>query len=248
MGYASQVGRARVSSKNPQALAVCDRCGMWYNHINLSWQFDWAGASLINKRILVCNPCNDIPQNQLRAIVLPADPMPIINPRVEPYATDQTDYTVTSLNATTNATTGLPVYDPTFLVDENGNNVTTQPIGPPVGLTQAAIMPLQNTVTYGVTLPIVSMTADGTTIITVTCSASTGLSTNDQISVQGTTLGAATDGFYSVTVGVSQTQFTYTVAQNVASGSILGSTTLVKTAIVGVPYNYPQIPQTGPLA
>jgi len=28
----------------------------------------------------------------------------------------------------------------------------------------------------------------------------------------------------------------------------LGSTTLVKTAIVGVPYNYSQIPQTGPLA
>lgn len=247
MGYASQVGRARVSSKNPQALAVCDRCGMWYNHVDLAWQFDWGGASLINKRILVCRPCNDVPQNQLRAIVLPADPVPVMNPRTEPYASDETDYVVTSLNAVTNATTGLPVYNPTYLVDENGNNVTTQPLGPPTGLDQAAIMPLQNGITYAVTLPVVSMIADGSSIITVTCSAATGLSTNSQISVQGTTLGSATDGFYSVTVGVSQTQFTYTVAQNVASGSILGSTTLVKTAIVGVPYNYSQIPQTGPL-
>jgi hypothetical protein len=220
---------------------------MWYNHVDLAWQFDWGGASLINKRILVCRSCNDVPQNQLRAIVLPADPVPIMNPRTEPYASDETDYTVTSLNATTNAATGLPVYNPTYLVDENGNNVTTQPIGPPNGLTQAAIMPVQNGITYGATLPVVSMTANGTTVITVTCSAATGLTTDSQISVQGTTLGAATDGFYSVTVGQSQTQFTYTVAQNVASGSILGSTTLVKTAIVGVPYNYSQIPQTGPL-
>jgi len=247
MGYASQSGRARTSSKNPQAFGVCDRCGMWYNHVDLAWQFDWGGASLINKRILVCRPCTDIPQNQLRAIVLPADPVPVMNPRTEPYAADETGYTVTSLNATTDPTTGLQVTNPTFLVDENGNNVTSQPIGPPVGLTQAAIMPLQNTVTYGVTLPVVSMTANGGTIITVTCSASTGLNTNDQISIQGTTKGAATDGFYSVTVNTA-TQFTYTVAQNVASGSILGSTTLVKTAIVGVPYNYSQIPQTGPLA
>jgi hypothetical protein len=247
MGYASQSGRARTSSKNPQAFGVCDRCGFWYNHVDLAWQFDWGGASLINKRILVCQPCNDIPQNQLRAIVLPADPVPVMNPRTEPYASDETDYTVTSLNATTDQTTGLQVTNPTYLVDENGNNVTTQPIGAPVGLTQAAIMPVQNTITYGITLPVVSMTANGGTIITVTCSASTGLNTNDQISVQGTLNGAATDGFYSVTVNTA-TQFTYTVAQNVASGSILGSTTLVKTAIVGVPYNYSQIPQTGPLA
>jgi hypothetical protein len=219
---------------------------MWYNHVDLAWQFDWGGASLINKRILVCRSCNDVPQNQLRAIVLPADPVPIMNPRTEPYASDETDYTVTSLNATTNAATGLPVYNPTYLVDENGNNVTTQPIGPPNGLTQAAIMPVQNGITYGVTLPVVSMTANGTTVITVTCSAATGLTTDSQISVQGTILGKATDGFYSVTVNTA-TQFTYTVAQNVASGSILGSTTLVKTAIVGVPYNYSQIPQTGPL-
>jgi hypothetical protein len=248
MGYASLSGRARTSTRNPRAFAVCDRCGIWYNHVNLKWQFDWAGASLINKRILVCDPCYDTPQNQLRAIILPADPTPVINPRIELYAVDETDSVTTALNPTTNQSSGLPVYNPTYLVDENNEQVTTQPIGQPVGLTQGAIMPVQNTLKYAVTLPVISMNANGTTVITVTCSSPTGLTTNSQISVQGTTKGAATDGFYSVTVGQSQTQFTYTVAQNVASGSILGSTTLVKTAIVGVPLDYTQIPQTGPVS
>ena len=70
MAYASQSGRARTSASNPQAFAVCDRCGIWYNHVDLQWQYDWAGSSLINKRLLVCGRCLDVPQQQLRAIVV----------------------------------------------------------------------------------------------------------------------------------------------------------------------------------
>jgi hypothetical protein len=88
---------------------VCDRCALWYNHQNLKWQYDWAGASLINKRILVCDTCYDTPQNQLRAIVLPADPVPIINPRTEPYLWDSTDYRQVSGYNTVDPETGLPV-------------------------------------------------------------------------------------------------------------------------------------------
>lgn len=84
MAYASQAGRARASMRNPRAFAVCDRCGIWYNHYRLTWQFDWAGQALVNKRILVCPTCLDKPQEQLRAIVLPADPVPIVQPRPEP--------------------------------------------------------------------------------------------------------------------------------------------------------------------
>ena len=111
MAYASQAGRARTSPSNPQAHAICDRCGFRYNHVNLSWQFDWAGASLINKRILVCSPCNDMPQQQLRAIVLPADPVPILNPRIQDFVTAETNnrYTssqvLTPLSASGNGTT-----------------------------------------------------------------------------------------------------------------------------------------------
>jgi hypothetical protein len=108
MSYASKLGRARISAKNPQAAAVCDRCGGVVNHVALSWQFDWAGSSLINKRILVCDHCMDTPQQQLRTIVLPADPPVIMNARPEYYVQASTDYRTTQGN-TVNAKTGIPV-------------------------------------------------------------------------------------------------------------------------------------------
>jgi hypothetical protein len=101
-------GRAKVSSRNPNAFGVCDRCGFLYNHNRLQWQFDYAGAGLINKRILVCDTCTDTPQQQLRAIILPADPTPILNPRVQDYVSASTDYRTTQGN-TVNAQTGIPV-------------------------------------------------------------------------------------------------------------------------------------------
>lgn len=118
-------GRARVSSRNPQAFAICDRCGFLYNHNRLQWQFDWAGASLINKRILVCDSCNDRPQQQLRAIVVPADPVPIMNPRTQDYVSASTDYRVTQGNSI-NALTGLPVI--------GGDTRETLPTAIPVGV------------------------------------------------------------------------------------------------------------------
>lgn len=89
MAYASRSGHARTSLTRPRAFAVCDRCARWWNHERLQWQYDWAGVQLINKRILVCRPCLDAPQQQLRAIVLPPDPVPIRQPRLEPFADDE---------------------------------------------------------------------------------------------------------------------------------------------------------------
>lgn len=89
MGYASRAGRARTSASNPQAFGVCDRCGIWTNHNRLHWQYDWRGASLMNIRLLVCDTCLDTPQQQLRAIVVPADPTAIEQPRTEPFLQDE---------------------------------------------------------------------------------------------------------------------------------------------------------------
>ena len=89
MGYASISGRASTSARNPRAHAICDRCGGRFNHDRLGFQFDWAGAALVNKRLLVCPRCTDRPQQQLRAIVIPADPVPIKNPRPEPFTSDE---------------------------------------------------------------------------------------------------------------------------------------------------------------
>jgi hypothetical protein len=137
MGYASRQGRARVSPSSPRAAGVCDRCGFVYNHHQLKWQFDWAGASLINKRLLVCNRCYDEPQQQLRAIVIPADPMPIVNPRPEGFVTAETNYRVTSGQNTTDPTTGIPVIaGDTRATEDDKLRVTQQTGEAPGGLNQ----------------------------------------------------------------------------------------------------------------
>lgn len=41
----------------------------------------WQGANLVNLRLLVCRECRDVPQPQLRTRMIPADPIPILNPR-----------------------------------------------------------------------------------------------------------------------------------------------------------------------
>lgn len=142
MGYASRSGRAQTSSRNPRAFAVCDRCAIWYNHDRLRWQYDWAGASMINKRLLVCNTCYDEPQEQLRAIVVPADPMPINQPRVEPYMWDELDRRQVSGYNTVSPTTGIPIPQGDTRVTTannvatNDTRVTQQTGEPPGGLNQ----------------------------------------------------------------------------------------------------------------
>ena len=129
MSYASRAGRARTSAKNPQAHAICDRCGERLNHVSLSWQFDWAGAGLINKRLLVCDHCNDTPQQQLRSIVLPADPPVIMNARPEYFAEASTDRRVTSGQNTVNAKTGIPVPGGDVRITQDDQTRVTQLTG-----------------------------------------------------------------------------------------------------------------------
>lgn len=210
MAYGSQAGRARTSASSPQAHAICDRCGFRYNHVDLKWQYDWRGAQLTNVRVLVCSSCSDTPQEQLRAIVLPADPTPIINARVENFVTNE------------------------------AGSATGQPYGAPVGLDPNAVMPLNNGMIYGRPLSLLSVTANGTTTVSVTCQAAHGLSTGNQVAIEGLTSAAAT-GFFSVNV-TSAMAFTYTTGAAVAADALLTPTTIIKTALVGLPYGYATIP------
>lgn len=237
-------GRASVSSRNPRAFGICDRCGFLYNHDRLQWQFDYAGAGLINKRILVCSPCLDTPQNQLRSIILPADPVPIMNPRVENYAAAETDNIAINAPTVTDFWTGIPIPSTTDIITQDGQSVTTQVSGKPTGLDQNAVMPLFNQDNYRVVLSPLSISSQtGTSTITVTFSSAHGLNTNDQIAVEGLTNNLA-DGIYSVTV-TTATAFTYQVDNAIPVGGLLQGTTLMVTALVGLPYNYNQIPLTG---
>jgi hypothetical protein len=225
MSYASRSGRARTSQKRPQAFFVCDRCGMWGNRIDGNWQFDWRGTSLQNLWILVCRRCLDIPQEQLRAIQLPADPVPVWQPRVEQFESAETDYR-TTLPIPTDPITGLPIPAQTALrVTQDGQNRIPQEIGCPEGLIQNAVMPYNGGTqqAFAVPLAILSVTANGTATVSVTCSKPHGLTTNGQISAEGLT---AANGFHSVTV-LTATAFTYLVAYNIPAGSLLSASTTI---------------------
>lgn len=79
-------GRARVDPQNPQAFAVCDRCRMLYNRVDLSWQHQYRGNSLVNIRLLVCKGCLDTPHEFARPAILPPDPVAIGDPRPDNVA------------------------------------------------------------------------------------------------------------------------------------------------------------------
>jgi hypothetical protein len=155
MAYASKAGRARTSAKSPVAQAVCDRCSLWYSITALSWQFDWRGTALQNLWLRVCSRCLDTPQSQLRAIQLPADPVPVWQPRPENFLTDEVD-------------SNQPIGIPTGL-DINA-------VMPYDGVVQKA---------FGVPISVLSVISNGTTTIFVTCSQPHGLNNDDQIAIQG---------------------------------------------------------------
>jgi hypothetical protein len=236
MAYASRSGRAKTSARDPQGFAVCQRCGIWYNRVDLNFQFDWRGSQIQNLYILVCRKCMDIPQEQLRAITLPADPVPLFYPSVEDFNAAEVDY----------LTVSQPVFDPvtgiqeqttpTYRVTQNCENLTGQPVGHPDGLTQNAVMPLQGTTHYGVQLPVLSVYSVGN-IVYVTCSAVHNLQTGYQVSVEG--LSGGGNGFFTVNV-TTATAFNYQTMGNVSPQ--LQPTTRMITANVGLPRGYTELP------
>jgi hypothetical protein len=247
MAYASISGRARVSSKKPQAFAVCQRCGTWYNRVDLNFQFDWRGSQLQNLYILVCKRCMDTPQEQLRAIVLPADPVPIFYPSVEAFGDDESDYRAISLPLVTDPLTGIPIPSSTLRVTEDCQNRTLLPFGIPVGFDQNAVMPYNGAVqeAFGVPLNILSVVSNGTATVQVTCGSVHGLQNNSQISAQGLANSAA-DGFYSVDV-LTATAFTYMCYGSIPSASLYTPQSRIVTALIGLPLGYAVIPKiTGP--
>lgn len=93
-------GRARVSARSPEAHGICDRCGFRYLLKDLQWQYQWAGVKLQNLRLLVCTTnCLDNPQPAIKSLIIPPDPLPVLNPRPEAYSE-----TVPNFVATENST------------------------------------------------------------------------------------------------------------------------------------------------
>lgn len=89
MGSTSRYGQAVINPAAPEAVGVCDRCGFLYNLRQLRWQYQWAGTTMQNLHLRVCDKCWDTPSEQLRTLILPPDPTPVADPRTEPYTIDE---------------------------------------------------------------------------------------------------------------------------------------------------------------
>lgn len=122
-----------------------------------------------NIQLRVCKrTCLDVPQEQNRSISLPADPVPVWQPRPENFDAAEIPYN-----------TG-PIGVPTGL-DINA-------VMPYDGVVQKP---------FGVPIAVLSVISDGSTTIYVTCSAPHNLINDDQIAVQGLSDRNAC-GFFSV--------------------------------------------------
>lgn len=244
MGYASQAGRARTSSTNPQAHAICDRCGFRYNHINLRWQFDWRGAALQNLRLLVCNTCYDAPQEQLRAIVVPADPMPIVQPRVQDFVTAETNTRVTSGLNTVDQRTGLPIQGGNTRVTslnnvETSNQRTTQQTGEPPGGSNQKPGTDPNAVTYRTVTGAIN---NGSGLIRLTVATTNGMITGQYVTVQDVGGVSAANANWTITV-IDSTNVD--LQGSVFAGTYTSGGYLINNP--SLPYNFTEVPKTGPL-
>lgn len=117
--------KAQVNTNSPRAWAVCDRCAELWNHDKLRFQWDWSGTELINLGILVCPTCYDIPFLPRKTILLPADPIPIQNPRPPAWAQQEgyTDPTIPNPwpdQPITNNEIFLATEDGTLFITEDG--------------------------------------------------------------------------------------------------------------------------------
>lgn len=90
--------RAEVDPQKPRAWGTSDRNGHIGNLHKFQWQFEWRGTHLINTRAYIHEDELDIPQRQLGTLIIPPDPIPLINARPENYAIDEqpvsTRYTI----------------------------------------------------------------------------------------------------------------------------------------------------------
>jgi len=232
-------GRAKVSTRSPDPFAICDGCGFLYNHSELRFQLQWSGNKLVNLRQLVCRRCNDIPQTQLRAIVLPADPMPIMNPRVQNYQAASTDYRATSGQNTVNPTTGIPIPGNTLRITENDDFRVTQQTGEPPGGTNTLPGTDPNAVTYR----IISNAADnGSGLIRLTVNTTNGMITGQKVTIGDVVGTTEANGNWTVTV-ISLTEIdlqssAFTNAYS-SGGYVVNNPAL--------PYGFIEIPKTGTL-
>jgi hypothetical protein len=110
MAFGDIHGRAKVDPQATRAFACCDMCGEWYNRVTLIDQMEFYGDVLTDTGYRACPRCISQPQPQLKPVILPEDPVPIVDPRVEVYsipadqAVNPTAAAISSANVNNNGT------------------------------------------------------------------------------------------------------------------------------------------------
>ncbi len=200
---------------------------------------EWAGNKLMNKRQLVCRRCNDIPNTQLRAIVLPADPMPVMNPRVQNYQAASNDYRATSGQNTVDPTTGIPILGNIVRITENDDSRVTQQTGEPTFGKNTKPGTDPNAVTYrNVTMAV----NNGSGLIRLTLNATSGMINGQQVTIGDVVGTTEANGNWKITVvGPTTIDLQGSVFANAYSsgGYVVNNPAL--------PYNFLEIPKTGAL-
>jgi hypothetical protein len=68
---------------------MCDRCNQIWLLQELQYQYEFRGDVLTNTRFRVCPTCMDVPYQGNRPVKLPPDPIPLLDPRVEPLQQEE---------------------------------------------------------------------------------------------------------------------------------------------------------------
>ncbi len=92
MAYLNARANVKVDPQNPRGYGECDYCGHFYNLETLEYQTEWMGAAIKRTGFRQCPECLDKPQEQLRTIVLPPDPIPLKDPRPDKYTDPAPNY------------------------------------------------------------------------------------------------------------------------------------------------------------
>lgn len=83
MTYRPHGKHVRIDEDIPQALGICDYTGFVHNRTNLVRQMEWRGNALVWTGFYVGVDYADVPNEQLRPPILPPDPVPIREPRLQ---------------------------------------------------------------------------------------------------------------------------------------------------------------------
>ena len=114
MAIPNRHGRARLDPTAPSAFAICDTCSFEFLRSDLYADKQWYGTRIQDTGYLVCDRCLDKPQEQLRTIILPPDPIPVSQPRPDFLTAREYAMVISDTN-------GNPIFDSDgFPIFDNG--------------------------------------------------------------------------------------------------------------------------------